>query len=343
MLMMFFGMFMFILFGFFTDTEGKFWFQGADTEEQLNDIYGKCKDESSSLSLVFFNINTDPLELRQCLRQEAWFGTGHSEETINRFDIPAEFKEILIDVKHHEIAEAKKELELRIAANPPTLSEDEVIVFVNDWILSNQPKHGGMATQFTWDPYESWRHGYERPTWNRLCVLDPIEWAKYNGEYWEFGGEWDREGKPGFFLEEEKYIYIDISHRCGPKELAIQGSTETFRLDPKDPAKAYLERGSRYYNLGHYKLASGDFNALFWIYPEDPAKANLEIGGAYYSLGQYELAIQEYDEASLLCNLICPESAHIYYNRGMAYEKLGDASRAEQDFAKAKELGIEAP
>ena len=141
---MFFGMFMFILFVFFTDTEGKFWFQGEDTKETLNDIYERCEDESSSLVIFeYFQINIDPLELRQCLRREAGIGTGHSEEKINLFDIPTEFKQILIDAKRHKIAEDKKELELRIAANPPTLSEDEVILFVNDWILSNQPKLPG--------------------------------------------------------------------------------------------------------------------------------------------------------------------------------------------------------
>jgi hypothetical protein len=285
LLLMFFGMFMFIVFGFGTNAEGRFWFQGEDTEETLNDIYETCEDESSSLVIFeYFQINIDPLELRQCLRREAGIGTGHSEETINRFDIPTEFKEILIDVKRHEIAEAKKELDLRIAANPPTLSEDEVILFVNDWIRSNQPKLPGepapkseaqkaeeiarrvakvkqfldtttinnptkenmlalktkeivedveipheeylekwyaRKVSFKWDSNEAWRHGFEQPTWNILCVLGPVEVAKYNGEYWEFGGG----RKPGFFIEEEKYIYIDIDPRCG--------QSWQFRAPPK--------------------------------------------------------------------------------------------------------------
>ena len=280
LLLMFFGM-LFVMIG--QGNDGRFWFQGEDTEERLNDIYEICEDESSSLVIFeYFQINTDPLELRQCLRQETRFG-DYSEKQINSFDIPTEFKGVLIDVKRHEIAEAKKELELRIAANPPTFAEGEVILFVNDWILSNQPKLPGepapkSAAQkadeiarrvanvtkfvdntaydtdfkekmlagmikgivkdvevsheeyleewygsktFTWDSNEAWRHAPAEPTWNSLCVLGPVEVAKYNGEYWEFG-----EGrKPGFFIEEEKYIYIDIDPRCG--------QSWQFRAPPK--------------------------------------------------------------------------------------------------------------
>ena len=235
LLMMFFGM-LFVMIG--QGNDGRFWFQGEDTEERLNDIYEICEDESSSLVIFeYFQINIDPLELRQCLRREAVIVSSHGEETINTFDIPTEFKEILIDVKRHEIAEAKKELELRIAANPPTFSEGEVILFVNDWILSNQPKLPGEpapkseaqkaeeiarrvanvtkfvdnmssgstdfkenvlaglieeiveeaevpheeyleewygSKTFKWDSNEAWRHGPEQPTWNSLCVLDPV-------------------------------------------------------------------------------------------------------------------------------------------------------------------------
>jgi hypothetical protein len=282
LLMMFFGM-LFVMIG--QGNDGRFWFQGEDTEESLNDIYEICEDESSSLVIFeYFQINIDPLELRQCLRREAVIVSSHGEGTINAFDIPTEFKEILIDVKRHEIAEAKKELELRIAANPPTFPEGEVILFVNDWILSNQPKLPGEpapkseaqkaeeiarrvanvtkfvdnmssgstdfkemflarlieeiveeaevpheeyleewygSKTFKWDSNEAWRHGPEQPTWNSLCVLDPVEVAIYNGEYWEFG-----EGrKPGFFIEEEKYIYIDIDPRCG--------QSWQFRAPPK--------------------------------------------------------------------------------------------------------------
>jgi tetratricopeptide (TPR) repeat protein len=53
-------------------------------------------------------------------------------------------------------------------------------------------------------------------------------------------------------------------------------------------------------------------------------------------LGQYERAIQSYNEAIRLD----PEYATTYYNRGNAFKALGNSIKAEQDLAKAKELGV---
>ena len=50
---------------------------------------------------------------------------------------------------------------------------------------------------------------------------------------------------------------------------------------------------------------------------------------------QYEQAVQSYDEIIDLN----PQDADAYYNRGIAYQGLGEDERAERDFQKAKELG----
>ena len=60
-------------------------------------------------------------------------------------------------------------------------------------------------------------------------------------------------------------------------------------------------------------------------------------GLAYSKLGQYQKAIAEYDEAIRLN----PEYRYAYLGRGFAFQALGDSIKAEQDFAKAKELGVE--
>ena len=64
--------------------------------------------------------------------------------------------------------------------------------------------------------------------------------------------------------------------------------------------------------------------------------AYITRGGAYYDLGQYERAIQDYNEAIRLD----PKDADAYYNRGIAYGKLGRSVEAERDIAKAEEIGI---
>ena len=51
------------------------------------------------------------------------------------------------------------------------------------------------------------------------------------------------------------------------------------------------------------------------------------------------MAIQDYEEAIRLD----PHGAPPYYNRGVAYGELGKSDEAARDFAKAKELGFEAP
>ncbi len=51
------------------------------------------------------------------------------------------------------------------------------------------------------------------------------------------------------------------------------------------------------------------------------------------------MAIQDYEEAIRLD----PHDAPPYYNRGVAYGEFGKSDEAARDFAKAKELGFEAP
>jgi len=51
------------------------------------------------------------------------------------------------------------------------------------------------------------------------------------------------------------------------------------------------------------------------------------------------MAIQDFDEAIRLN----PQNAGAYHNRGVAYGRIGKSIEEERDFAKAKELGIEAP
>ena len=147
---MFFGMFMFIFAMMAQGNDGLFpWQRGQDTytSDRLNEVYGECKDESSSLSLVFFNINTDQNKMRQCLvakiNDKNSFNRGYTEgKFMDRLDIPTEFKKILVDETAKNIAEISEELESRITSNPSIFSEDEVILFVNNWILSNFPNRG---------------------------------------------------------------------------------------------------------------------------------------------------------------------------------------------------------
>lgn len=59
-----------------------------------------------------------------------------------------------------------------------------------------------------------------------------------------------------------------------------------------------------------------------------------KLGNKAFHKGEYERAVMFYDEAIKMDD----EHASAYYNRGLAYKKLGKHATAEEDFAAAKRL-----
>tara|TARA_Y100000588_G_scaffold356368_1_gene412621 strand:- start:89 stop:1093 length:1005 start_codon:yes stop_codon:yes gene_type:complete len=97
------------------------WQRGPDIKDRLNEIYEECKDESSSLSLVFFNINTDQNRMRQCLEKTAVSYSGFKDYQIIAFNIPMEFKKIILESKGSNYTDGLKESELREAEATKTM------------------------------------------------------------------------------------------------------------------------------------------------------------------------------------------------------------------------------
>jgi tetratricopeptide (TPR) repeat protein len=79
-----------------------------------------------------------------------------------------------------------------------------------------------------------------------------------------------------------------------------------------------------------------EFDEAIRLNPQG-ADAYYNRGQAYDYLGQYERAIQDYDEAIRLD----PQLAIAYNNRGYAYRSHGKTKEAELDYQKAKERGYE--
>jgi len=66
------------------------------------------------------------------------------------------------------------------------------------------------------------------------------------------------------------------------------------------------------------------------------AQAYNNRGAAYWLKEEYNRAIADYDQAIRLD----PKYALAYFVRGLVYQKIGNAAKADADFAKARELGL---
>jgi len=131
-------------------------------------------------------------------------------------------------------------------------------------------------------------------------------------------------------------------------------------------AEAYLERGVAHHFLGETEPALADLDKALQLNPDLAAAYNelgaiyrgrgdipraieelsksikagattdgyYQRGQAYESLGQHQKAIEDYDQAIAQMR----ESPFVYRARALAKDKLGDAEGAKQDRAKADSI-----
>jgi len=148
----------------------------------------------------------------------------------------------------------------------------------------------------------------------------------------------------------------------------IADCTKTIELMPKDAA-AYKKRGSAYHAKGDYDKAIADFNNMMlssnydsyycrgaaYAGKGDYDKAIADFNNmialdqddslgyftrgflVYDAKGDYEKAIADYTKSIELL----PKWDMPYTYRGQAYEAIGEKSKAEADFQKARELGAD--
>ena len=129
----------------------------------------------------------------------------------------------------------------------------------------------------------------------------------------------------------------------GRADKAIADYTEAIRLDPTTPdvfgnpdcvaIEAYIGRGLAYASRGALDKAIADYTMVIRFYPE--RRRLLPAGDGLRPRRWLDKAIADFTGPSATH----PTSAAVYTNRGVAYWELGQADKANQDFAKAKELG----
>ncbi|MDQ7027247.1 MAG: tetratricopeptide repeat protein [Anaerolineae bacterium] len=132
----------------------------------------------------------------------------------------------------------------------------------------------------------------------------------------------------------ETYFELGMAHfEARDYAHAVDMFTKALRLSLGDLAETYLYRGNSYAFLGAYDKAMDDFNEALRHNPY-LADAYNERGNLLRMQAAYEEAIQDYDAAVTI------DSAHyaVYYNRALAYEKIGQYVKAESDLTQAIEL-----
>lgn len=171
---------------------------------------------------------------------------------------------------------------------------------------------------------------------------------------------------PGYFqlYSNRGKIFFDQ----GQMDLAIKDFDQCLLLKP-DHTTALANRGAAFGSKNEYEKALADFNTalsinpnhmnalsnrgLLYLFTGEYEKAienqvryleldpndedNLNIlGYSYYNLNRYREAINEYNKAIRINNT----KGTFYYNRSLAFNKVGDRKQALQDALRAQQLGV---
>jgi tetratricopeptide (TPR) repeat protein len=114
---------------------------------------------------------------------------------------------------------------------------------------------------------------------------------------------------------------------------AVEYYSKAIKLQQNN-AELYNNRGTAYYNMEEYVLATYDFNKAISL-KNDYIDVYNNRGSVYFKLGQYELALADFNKAITLNK----NYADAYNNRGVLYLNQGKKKLCLSDLQKACELG----
>ena len=125
---------------------------------------------------------------------------------------------------------------------------------------------------------------------------------------------------------------IEIGRRlCEAKELVGHGNWLGYLESETEFSQSTANRF-----MTVFKEYGSAQSSLFGAESNYPALNNLSISNALRSVKNYSHAIDDYTKAISLN----PDIAEVYFNRGLAYLKLGNKQQAVADLSKAGELGL---
>jgi FKBP-type peptidyl-prolyl cis-trans isomerase len=138
--------------------------------------------------------------------------------------------------------------------------------------------------------------------------------------------------KPNFL---EAYNNRGLAYRLlGEYDKAIADYNEAIRINP-DYVRVYYNRGTVYDSKGEFDKAIADYTKSIQL-DATFAQAYQHRAFTYLKSNEFKNAITDYTKAIQLS----PNSVG-YLQRGLAYKQLDNIDKADADFAKAKELGVD--
>jgi len=105
-------------------------------------------------------------------------------------------------------------------------------------------------------------------------------------------------------------------------------------LKKRDLIATLVNRGILFAAMEEYQRAGKDYQSAINLDPKS-GEAFLNLGNLYFINNAFTLAINQYDKA---ISLELSKGHIAYYNRGMAWENLGDTDKAENDYRQAIKL-----
>jgi tetratricopeptide (TPR) repeat protein len=124
-------------------------------------------------------------------------------------------------------------------------------------------------------------------------------------------------------------IYLDKNENS----LAYQNAIQCINLNESCINCVYI-KGTVQLRNRDFEKALGNFN-LILKQDNKHLKSHLNKGVCLMNLGKFELAIKSFNDAVALK----PKWGLIYYNRSIAYEKIGEYNKAKNDIELAKQNG----
>lgn len=107
------------------------------------------------------------------------------------------------------------------------------------------------------------------------------------------------------------------------------------QLSSKNRAATLINRGILYMRDSHHDRAMRDYQEALALTPDMP-EAKINLGAMYYYLGRYADAVEALNAGVQVSDETARAAAH--YNRGLAYERLGDLDHAYADYRQAVAL-----